>query len=83
MQLYNVYSTPHEYTVFLNFVRIYIYMEIHEHSTLALRKQKEKKGKVYINPPNHSPDKQTYTAKDTWMPSLEDLCMYSSPDRQC
>ena len=45
------------------------HMYIHVHSTLALRKQKEMKGKV--NPPNHSPDKQTYIARDTWMPSLE------------
>ena len=42
---------------------VYMYMEIHVFSTLAY----EKKG----NPPNHFLDKQTYIARDTWMPSLE------------
>ena len=32
--------------------------------------QKDKKGKV-IKPPNHSPDKQTYIARDTWTPNLD------------
>ena len=36
-------------------------------STLAYENRKEKKG----NPPNHYLDKQTYIARDTWMPSLE------------
>ena len=44
-----------------------IYMEIHVFSTLAYENKKEKKG----NPPNHYLDKQTYIARDTWMPSLE------------
>ena len=43
------------------------YMEIHVFSTLAYENKKEKKG----NPPNHYLDKQTYIARDTWMPSLE------------
>ena len=43
-------------------LRVYIYMEIH-----AYENKKEKKG----NPPNHYLDKQTYIARDTWMPSLE------------
>ena len=42
-------------------------MEIHVFSTLAYENKKEKKG----NPPNHYIDKQTYIARDTWMPSLE------------
>ena len=42
-------------------------MEIHVFSTLAYENKKEKKG----NPPNHYLDKQTYIARDTWMPSLE------------
>ena len=41
-----------------------MYMEIHVFSTLAYE---NKKG----NPPNHYLDKQTYIARDTWMPSLE------------
>ena len=44
-----------------------ISMEIHVFSTLAYENKKEKKG----NPPNHYLDKQTYIARDTWMPSLE------------
>ena len=43
------------------------YMEIHVFSPLAYENKKEKKG----NPPNHYLDKQTYIARDTWMPSLE------------
>ena len=42
-------------------------MEIHVFSTLAYENKEEKKG----NPPNHYLDKQTYIARDTWMPSLE------------
>ena len=42
-------------------------MEIHVFSTLAYENKKEKKG----NPPNHYLDKQTYIARNTWMPSLE------------
>ena len=45
---------------------MYIYVELHVHSTLAFRKQKEKKGKV--THPTIAPEKQT---RDTWMPSLE------------
>ena len=44
-----------------------MYMEIHVLSTIAYENMKEKKG----NPPNHDLDKQTYIARDTWMPSLE------------
>ena len=44
-----------------------IYMEIHVFSTLAYENKKEKKG----NQPNHDLDKETYIARDTWMPSLE------------
>ena len=36
-------------------------------STLVYENKKEKKD----NPPNHYVDKQTYIARDTWMPSLE------------
>ena len=43
------------------------YMEIHVLSTLAYENKKEKKG----NPPNRDLDKETYIARDTWMPSLE------------
>ena len=58
---------------------IFSYMEIHVHSTLALRNQKGKKGEV-IYPPNHiymyihvySPDKQTYTGT----PGCPALYMY-------
>ena len=46
---------------------MHVYMEIHVFSTLAYENKKEKKG----NPPNHYLDKQTYIARDTWMPSLE------------
>ena len=52
-------------------------MEIHVHSTLALRKQKEKKGKV-THPTIAQTNKRTciiyiyiYIVRDTWMPSLE------------
>ena len=44
-------------------------MEIHVLSILAYEK---KKG----NPPNHDPDKQTYIARDTWMPSLENMYVH-------
>ena len=44
-----------------------VYMEIHVFSTLAYENKKEKKG----NQPNHDLDKETYIARDTWMPSLE------------
>ena len=47
-----------------------MYMEIHVFSTLAYENKKEKKG----NPPNHYLDKQTYIARDTWMPSLTCTC---------
>ena len=48
--------------------RVLPFMEIFSHvfSTLAYQNKKEKKG----NPPNHYLDKQTYIARDTWMPSL-------------
>ena len=48
-------------------IRESVYMEIHVFSTLAYENKKEKKG----NPPNHYLHKQTYIARDTWMPSLE------------
>ena len=48
-------------------------MEIHVFSTLAYENKKEKKG----NPPNHYLDKQTYIARDTWMPSLENCAQAS------
>ena len=64
-------------TITLQFINMFvyhtcrcIYMEIHVHSTLALRNQKEKKGEV-THPTIYSPDKQTYIARDTWRPSLE------------
>ena len=44
-----------------------LYMEIHVFSTLAYENKKEKKG----NQPNNDLDKETYIARDTWMPSLE------------
>ena len=46
-----------------------VYMEMDVLSTLAYENNKDKKG----NPPNHSPEKQTYTARDTWMHSLENF----------
>ena len=51
-------------------------------STLAYENKKEKKG----NQPNHDLDKETYIARDTWMPSLENwggglknMYMYNTP----
>ena len=38
-------------------------------STLAYENKKEKKGYQ----PNHDLDKETYIARDTWMPSLENI----------
>ena len=48
-------------------------MEIHVHSTLAFRNQKEREGEV-IHPTIYSSDKQAYihVARDTCMPSLQD-----------
>ena len=50
------------YTVYC--MCMYMYMEMHVFSTLAYENKKD-------NPPNHYLDKQTYIARDTWMPSLE------------
>ena len=46
------------------YMHMSMYMEIHVFSTLAYENKKEKKG----NQPNHDLDKETYIARDTWMP---------------
>ena len=52
----------------------YVYMEIYTCAcilhTSFKRNWKENKGKL-THPTIYSPDKQTYIARDTWMPSLE------------
>ena len=55
--------------------KLVIYMEIHVHSTLSLRNQKEKKGEV-THPTIAQTNKHTciytvHVARDSWMPSLE------------
>ena len=56
------------YMYSLRLLHIYVcmctYMEIHVLGTLAYENK-------IGNPPNHYLDKQTYIARDTWMPSLE------------